>query len=76
MTMALKSMKQAAETWGVSVYTVRRLANAGRVLTVTVGRRRLIPESEIARIVAMGVPCPAAASSKNLQPRARRKGGK
>ncbi len=57
--MALKSIQEAADTWGVSVYTVRRLAAAGLVRTVTVCRRRLISESEIARIVATGVPGPA-----------------
>jgi hypothetical protein len=54
--MALKSIQQAANTWGVSVYTVRRLAAADLVRTVTVGRRRLVSENEIERIVAMGVP--------------------
>ena len=53
--MALKSIRQAAETWGVSIYTARRLAAAGVVKTVRVGRRRLIAESEIARIEATGV---------------------
>jgi excisionase family DNA binding protein len=54
--MTLKSIKQVADSWGVSVYTVRRLAAAGMVNTVTLGRRRLISEAEIARIVAAGVP--------------------
>ena len=57
--MALKSIQQAANTWGVSVYTVRRLAAAGLVRTVRVGRRRLVSESEIDRIVATGVPSAA-----------------
>jgi excisionase family DNA binding protein len=57
--MALKSIQQAANTWGVSVYTVRRLAAAGLVRTVTVGRRRLVSENEIERIVATGVPSAA-----------------
>jgi excisionase family DNA binding protein len=56
--MALKSIRQAAETWGVSVYTARRLAAAGVVKTVRVGRRRLVAESEIARIEAKGVSVP------------------
>ena len=56
--MALKSIQQAADTWGVSVYTVRRLAAAGVVRSVTVGRRRLIPETEIERIATTGVPSP------------------
>jgi hypothetical protein len=53
--MALKSMRFAADTWGVSVCTARRLAAAGIVHTVRVGRRRLIAETEIARIEATGV---------------------
>ena len=57
--MALKSIQQAANTWGVSVYTVRRLAAAGLVRTVSVGRRRLVSENEIERIVSVGVPSTA-----------------
>jgi excisionase family DNA binding protein len=56
--MALKSIQHAADAWGVSVHTARRLAAAGSVHSVTVGRRRLIPESEIARIATTGVPSP------------------
>jgi excisionase family DNA binding protein len=69
--MALKSIQQAANAWGVSVYTVRRLAAAGLVRTVTVGRRRLVPENEIERIVATGVP--SAAIRKNGGPSVPRK---
>lgn len=65
--MALKSIRQAADTWGVSVHTARRLASAGLVHTVTVGRRRLIPETEIARIATTGVPSP----TKRRKPRNR-----
>jgi excisionase family DNA binding protein len=54
--MGLKSVKNAADAWGVSVHTVRRLACAGVIRTVTVGRRRLISEVEIGRVVASGVP--------------------
>jgi len=57
--VALKSIQQAADIWGVSVYTARRLAAAGVVRSVTVGRRRLIPESEIARVESKGVVSPA-----------------
>jgi hypothetical protein len=53
--MALKSIQQAANTWGVSIYTARRLAAANLVHTVTVGRRRLISETEIERIASHGV---------------------
>jgi hypothetical protein len=54
--MALKSIRDAATAWGVSVYTARRVASAGLVATVRVGRRLLIPETEIARIELTGVP--------------------
>jgi hypothetical protein len=54
--MALKSIKDAASAWGVSVYTARRVASADLVATVRVGRRLLIPENEIARIELTGVP--------------------
>jgi excisionase family DNA binding protein len=54
--MALKSIREAATTLGVSVHTVRRLAAAGCLRTVTVGRRRLVSEGEIDRIVATGIP--------------------
>jgi excisionase family DNA binding protein len=71
--MALKSIQQAANTWGVSVYTVRRLAAAGLVRTVRVARRRLVSEDEIDRIIATGVPS-AATRTKAEQsvPRKRR----
>jgi hypothetical protein len=61
--MALKSIQQAANAWGVSVYTVRRLAAVGLVSTVYVGRRRLVSENEIERIIATGVP--SASTQKN-----------
>jgi excisionase family DNA binding protein len=56
--VALKSIRQAADAWGVSVYTVRRLAATGAVRKVRVGRRRLVPESEILRISTTGVSNP------------------
>jgi excisionase family DNA binding protein len=64
--MALKSIKQAADTWGVSVYTARRLAAAGLVRTVTVGRRRLVSEDEIDRIVLDGVPSSSGGLAKQV----------
>lgn len=71
--MALKSIQQAANTWGVSVYTVRRLAAAGLVRTVRLGRRRLVSEKEIERIIATGVPSAATrAETGQSLPRKRR----
>ncbi len=72
--MALKSIQQAANTWGVSVYTVRRLAAVGLVRTVRVGRRRLVSESEIERIVAMGVPTAATRAKAGQTPIRTRRG--
>lgn len=63
--MALKSIQQAADAWGVSVHTARRLATVGAIHTVTVGRRRLVPESEILRIATTGVSTPKTRSPKS-----------
>jgi len=71
--MALKSIKQAADAWGVSVYTARRLAGAGLVRTVTVGRRRLVSEDEIARVEANGVSSPVMRQNINLTGKGSRK---
>lgn len=70
--MSLKSIREAANTWGVSVYTVRRLAAAGLVRTVRVGRRRLVSEGEIERIVAMGVPSAGVGNARQSVPKKRR----
>lgn len=67
--MALKSIKLAADTWGVSVYTARRLAAVGLVRTVCVGRRRLVSEEEIGRIVATGVPSAGSRQRDRLRKR-------
>ena len=50
----LIGMAEAAHLLGVSIFTVRRLADAAHVKTVYVGSRRLIPVSEIERIVVSG----------------------
>lgn len=65
--MALKSIQQAADAWGVSVHTARRLAAVGAVHTVTVGRRRLVPESEILRIATTGVSTPRNPGAKRAE---------
>jgi hypothetical protein len=71
--MSLKSLKHAADSWGVSVYTARRLASVGLVRTVRVGRRRLVSEDEIARIALTGVPTPASQVKAGAKrPKARR----
>jgi excisionase family DNA binding protein len=55
MASNLIAMAEAARLLGVSVFTVRRLAETGDVKSVYVGARRLIPTTEIERIVAVGV---------------------
>jgi excisionase family DNA binding protein len=52
---SLVALVEAARTLGVSVFTVRRLADRGELKTVNVGARRLVPVSELARVVASGV---------------------
>jgi len=71
--MALKSIQQAADAWGVSVHTARRLAAVGAVHTVTVGRRRLVPESEILRIATTGVSTPTRRGARRTESDAQRR---
>jgi predicted site-specific integrase-resolvase len=52
--MNLKSISFAAQTWGVSIFTARRLIGAGYVRSVTVGARRMIPEEEVLRVSREG----------------------
>lgn len=44
----------AARYLGVSERHVRRLADDGRVKTIRIGRRLLLPDSEVARLAAEG----------------------
>jgi excisionase family DNA binding protein len=54
MTDSLLSVRAAAARLGISLMTARRLIKRGYVRGVHVGKRVLVPESEIARIVATG----------------------
>ena len=54
MAVNLIGVAEAARILGVSTFTVRRLANAGALRTVNVGARRLVPFSEVERVVANG----------------------
>jgi excisionase family DNA binding protein len=54
MAEKLISIGTAAERLGVSSYTVRRLIERGELRSVHVGRRVLLPESEINRICQHG----------------------
>ncbi len=55
MDAQLVGIPDAARTLGVSVYTIRRLVARGDVAAVNVGARRLIPASEVDRIIQRGV---------------------
>ena len=57
----LKSIEDGAAELGISKYTLRNYAKRGLVATVLIGRRRLISDSELARIAQFGV---SAASEK------------
>jgi excisionase family DNA binding protein len=48
------SLQDAAAHLGVSLRTLTRLADAGRVQTIRLGRRRLVADSEVRRLAAEG----------------------
>jgi excisionase family DNA binding protein len=50
----LASVEAASLRIGVSTYTTRRLIKAKLLRAVRVGRRVLVPESEIDRVIAEG----------------------
>jgi excisionase family DNA binding protein len=52
---ALRSIEIAAERLGVSPWTIRAWAANGRMKSVKLGSRRMIPESEILRVMADGI---------------------
>ena len=51
----LVSVKEASERIAVSTFTTRRLVKARQLRAVRVGKRLLIPQSEIERVIAGGV---------------------
>jgi excisionase family DNA binding protein len=50
----LESVEETSRRLAISSYTVRRLVKAGHVRSVRVGRRVLIPGSEVERVIASG----------------------
>lgn len=54
-TERLYPIQKAAEIWGVSPVTVRFWARKGLIKTRKLGRRRLVPGSEIRRILEEGL---------------------
>jgi excisionase family DNA binding protein len=50
----LTSVEEASRRLAVSTFTTRRLIKAKQIRAVRVGKRVLIPESEIARVILHG----------------------
>jgi excisionase family DNA binding protein len=50
----LESVAEVSKRLGVSSFTIRRLIKARQLWAVRVSKRVLVPESEIARVVAQG----------------------
>ena len=57
---ALKSVHQAAELLGISPWTVRSYIRDGKLKPVRLGRRVLLAEDELERLVAEGQKPPGA----------------
>jgi excisionase family DNA binding protein len=55
----LVSVEESAYRLGISSLTVRRLVKCGRLRSTRIGRRLLLPETEIARIANEGCELPA-----------------
>lgn len=54
MENRLESIAATSQQLGVSTFTTRRLIKAGELRAVRVGKRVLIPQSEIERVIAQG----------------------
>jgi excisionase family DNA binding protein len=50
----LQSVNEVSGRIGVSSFTTRRLIKAGLLKSVRVGKRVLVPESEVARVCSEG----------------------
>jgi excisionase family DNA binding protein len=55
MSQNLRGVPEVAQILGVSVFTVRRLIDAGHIRAVNVASRRMVPSSEVDRILLQGV---------------------
>lgn len=56
--VSLIGLAEASRVLGVSIFTLRRLADAGAIKTVNVGARRLVPAGELERISQQGAGSP------------------
>jgi excisionase family DNA binding protein len=54
MENKLESIADASRRLGVSTFTTRRLIKAKQLRAVRVGKRVLVPQSEIERVIAEG----------------------
>ncbi len=54
MENKLESIASTSERLGVSTFTTRRLIKAKQLRAVRVGKRVLVPQSEIERVIAQG----------------------
>jgi excisionase family DNA binding protein len=50
----LRSVNEAAEVLGISVYTVRKYIKLGKLTPVRIGRRVLLEEAELQRFILAG----------------------
>jgi excisionase family DNA binding protein len=50
----LRTVEIASDRLAVSIFTIRRQIKSGALRAVRVGKRVLIPESEIQRVIAEG----------------------
>ena len=48
--------KETAKVWGVSEGMVIKLDAAEKIKTIVIGRRKLVPKSEVERVLREGVP--------------------
>lgn len=51
----LVSIKRTAERLDVSHWTIRSWIAGGRMKSVKLGSRRMVPESEISRVISEGI---------------------
>lgn len=69
MSNRLYSIAETAAEWGVSKDTVRRLLGCGKVRSVRIQRRVMIPAEEVLRICAEGTGGRAADAAEELTQR-------
>ena len=65
-TGRLLNVRSVAETLSVSVFTVRQWIRDGRLRVVRLGRRVLVPESEVRALIARNTVEPTAAKELQL----------